>query len=255
MKLKTLIISLFLLTTVATAETVTTNTNNVPLQISTTNPRIIALIPANTAVEKTSEQGIFYNVKYNNVSGWISKKYTVEGKDTIPDITPGSVSNVSITSIVKTDLPNALPKVNETQLAKMITNYYSGARRANLLKLVPYFVEIQEKYKVNAVFATAVSVIESGGGTEGKLINKYHSYNLYSIKGTNNGNYVTFKNEKWRKYSNFREAVLDFGHWIATSQYYFSRGKYTPISIGKTYCNEKWATNTAKHMRGLYKAL
>lgn len=256
MKLKVLVTSLLLLVTVSNAETVTTNVVNVPLQESSTSSRILDLIPANTAVEKSGEQNLFYNVKYNNMSGWIAKKYTVEGeKSTVPDITPGSVSTVTMTSIVKTDLPNALPKVNETQLTKMISTYYTGARRNNLLSLVSSFVKMQETYNVNAVFAVAASVIESGGGTSGKLINSLHSYNLFSIKGTNGGKYVSFNGASWKKYSSFAEAVMDFGNLIANGKHYFTQGKYTPISIGKTYCNEQWGINVAKQMKGLYNSL
>lgn len=253
MKVKALIISLFLIITVSNAETVTTNTNNVPFQLSNTDSRVIDLIPANTALEKISEQGSFYNVKYNWQSGWIAKIYTNEGQQSLTNI--GTVESADTTYIVKTDLPNALPAVNAAQLTQMITNCYSGARRSNLLSLVNSFIQMQEKHKVNAVFAVAASVIESGGGTNGKLLSEHHSYNMFSIKGSYNGQSVSFMNSNWRKYSSFHEAVMDFGHWIANSSHYFKKGRYTPGTIGPTYCNYSWGVKVSKQMYNLYKSI
>jgi len=257
MKLKTLIISLFLLLTISTAETVTTNRATVPIQKGVSNPQVIYKIPnSNTPVQKLSESGLFYNINYNGVNGWIAKQYTVEGEKTlISNISPTSVPKVYANSVVKTDAANALPAVNEAQLKFMINNYCKGVRKDNLSKLTSHFIKMQETYKVNAVFAVAASIIESGGGTGGKLINTLHSYNMFSIKGTNNGKYVTFNGSKWKKYSNFGESIMDFGNLIANGKYYFQKGKYTPATIAPTYCNTAWGNSVYRTMDALYATL
>jgi len=266
MKLKTLIISLMMITTISTATTVTTNTKNIPLQKGNSNPQVIYRIPnSNTVLEKLNESSLFYNVNFNGQNGWIAKQYTVEGKKELDAIeaakksaeanTITSIPKVYGNSIVKTDMKNALPAVNEAQLAHMIKSYCSGARETNLLKLTSSFIKMQNTYKVNAVFAVAVSILESSGGTYGKLLSEYKSYNMYSIKGTYNGAYVTFRNEKWKKYPNFHESIMDFGNLIANKSYYFKAGKFTIASIAPTYCDTAWGNEVYTMMGKMYNTL
>lgn len=61
------------------ADSVTTNTANVPIQESYNSPRVVSFIPNNISLEKSSEINGYYNIKYNGISGYISKEYTVEG--------------------------------------------------------------------------------------------------------------------------------------------------------------------------------
>jgi len=75
----TILSSVLLLPSVALAETVTTNTNNVPLQINQNNSQVILLIPNSTSLEKTSQSGEWYKVTYQEKSGWINRSYTSQG--------------------------------------------------------------------------------------------------------------------------------------------------------------------------------
>jgi len=72
------ILSLFLPVS-SFAETVTTNTNNVPIQLEKNNPRVIQLIPSSTTITKNSADGEWYNITYNETTGWINRLYTSEG--------------------------------------------------------------------------------------------------------------------------------------------------------------------------------
>lgn len=63
----------------AFADSVTTNTVNVPIQESYNSPRVVSLIPSDITLEKSSEVNGYYEIKYNGISGYINKKYTVEG--------------------------------------------------------------------------------------------------------------------------------------------------------------------------------
>lgn len=69
--------SSLLLTSLAFAETVTTNTSNVPLQLSENSPQVILLLPS-TTLTKNFETSKFYNITYENTTGYINKEYTAE---------------------------------------------------------------------------------------------------------------------------------------------------------------------------------
>jgi len=71
--------SLLFLPVNALAATVTTNVNNVPLQVQRNNSQVIALIPNATTITKKSSNGEWYEVTYGEKSGWINRGYTREG--------------------------------------------------------------------------------------------------------------------------------------------------------------------------------
>jgi hypothetical protein len=60
-------------------DTVTINVENVPIQESIDNPRVIWKIPKGTQLELLEKKDLFYNVNYNGTLGWILKTYTKEG--------------------------------------------------------------------------------------------------------------------------------------------------------------------------------
>lgn len=70
--------SSLLLTSFAFAETVTTNISSVPLQVTENNPQVILLLPASTTLTKNFEVSKWYNVTYENTTGYINKEYTAE---------------------------------------------------------------------------------------------------------------------------------------------------------------------------------
>ena len=128
--------------------------------------------------------------------------------------------------------------LTKEQLIQGINAIYSGKQRENLLSAIDSFVEIQEKYHVNAVFGIAVARIESGCGTAWAAIDK-STYNWMSFTGSYNGK--TYRNPNssnkryWRVYSSFSEATLDFGNQIANGTYYFKNNKYSVKDIAPTY--------------------
>ena len=63
------------------ADTVTTSVNNVPIQEGNNSSRVIALVPAGTELSKSFETGDFFNVIYNDLSGYMYKAYTEEGSN------------------------------------------------------------------------------------------------------------------------------------------------------------------------------
>lgn len=142
-------------------------------------------------------------------------------------------------------------------LEQAIESLYSGQTRQNLLNEASTFIEMQTKYNVNAVFAIAVTIIESSGGTNWAAIAP-ETHNWMSLTGSYNGQ--TYRNPNsgnsrtWRVYPSFTEATLDFGDLIANGSYYFQNGKYTVTDIAPTYCNEEWGTRVSAEMTKFYKA-
>ena len=124
----------------------------------------------------------------------------------------------------------------------------------NIVANAEAFMEIQDKYQVNAAFAACVTIAESSGGTGWAAIAPY-TYNWFSIKGSYHGkSYVSPSANKgpWRWYPSFAAAVDDFGDLIANGSYYYKQGKYTVNQIGPTYCDEKWSETVNKLMKTAY---
>ena len=72
-------------------------------------------------------------------------------------------------------------KLTRENIKKAITSTYSGKAKDNLLSCLEDFYEIQTTKDVNAIFAIAVTVIESSAGTDWDLIDS-STYNWYSIQ-------------------------------------------------------------------------
>lgn len=140
--------------------------------------------------------------------------------------------------------------LTKEQLENAINKSYSGRVESNLLSCVDDFIYIQNTNKVNAVFAVAVTIIESSGGTNWAAIDP-STYNWYSIKGSYNGN----SSGEWRAYPSFNAAVRDFGDLIANGSYYFKAGKYTVSAIAPTYCNASWGTKVVAEMTKIYNSI
>lgn len=139
--------------------------------------------------------------------------------------------------------------LDKDKLKAAITKSYSGNAQKNLLSCIDEFINIQKDKKVNAVFAIAVTTIESSNGTNWNAIDP-STYNWFSIKGSYNGQSYN----GWKKYSSFNVAVEDFGNLINGS-YYFKAGKTTVNDIGPTYCDEQWAKDVNLEMTRIYNSI
>lgn len=120
----------------------------------------------------------------------------------------------------------------------------------NIVNNAEAFLEMQEKYNVNAAFAAAVTIQESSGGTNWAAIPSW-SYNWTSVTGSYNGqSYTSSNGMTWRVYPSFAVAIDDFGKLISNSNNYFAGGNNTISSIGKAYCpgTGEWAQGVSKYM-------
>lgn len=162
----------------------------------------------------------------------------------VEPVNPGtkSIKDYTITkdSIVKTNASGALPAVTRAELKKMIENARitsTGNRRRNLLAQLDTFMQIQTDYKVNALFAVAVAIQESGAGTSSRAINQN---NWFGIK----------KGGSFKSYATPADSIRNFGTLISGNTY-FGSGKTTPNKIEETYCNSSWGGTIVSHMNSL----
>lgn len=172
--------------------------------------------------------------------------------DPFPDpepepVKPPSIKDSKITkdSIVKVGVNGALPKVTKAELEKMIKDASitsTSNRRANLLAQVDKFIQIQENYKVNALFAVAVAIEETGAGTMGYGKSRKNWFNIRKSSG------------EYKSYTTVNASIENFGTLISGDTY-FGASKVTIINIGKTYCDSTWATKVTSHMNSLVKYL
>lgn len=131
------------------------------------------------------------------------------------------------------------------------------------------FLNMQEKYGVNAVFAAAVAIQECGAGNSTSGVNKGirdqygepHN-NIFSIKGSSTSKTYTNKNSKgetvyWNVYPDVASACNAFAGLISnhSGNYYWRADRYYVNEIAPTYCNPEWGVAVNSHItRALKKA-
>ena len=144
-------------------------------------------------------------------------------------------------------------------LRKAVEGFFKNeAAKKNILSNLDAYMEIQNTYNVNAVFAIAVAQMESNCGTNWNLIDE-STHNMYSIKGSYNGNsYVDSRGTHWCSYPSFKENILEFGDLIANdSTYYFQAGNYTVSAISVHYCEtpDPWRETIISIMTKMYSSV
>jgi len=135
------------------------------------------------------------------------------------------------------------------KLKKALADYNS-----TLASYAQEYIDMQQKYHVNALFAASVSIIETSGGTAGNAINGRNNwYNI--IANTESG---------WAEYSSPKESIYAFGSLIRTDGPYFSSNRYTVDTIAHTYCpntpdyptqGDDWSKNVIAQMTYFYSVL
>lgn len=168
----------------------------------------------------------------------------------------GNISTATMgVGVVKSGEQGALKDPTKDEVKKIIEERYTGQQKTNLLGVLDDLMYIQEQYKVNAIFAIAVTQLESSCGTAWGLIDS-STYNWCSIQGSHNGNSYTDTNgTAWRKYSSFNEAIRDFGDLIANSGPYFKDGKYSINEIGAIYCDDEWSNIVSDLVSEMYQII
>ena len=128
---------------------------------------------------------------------------------------------------------------DETNFVYDIADFiYMFEGHKNITDNAQAFMDMQDKYGISAVFAAAVTLTESGGGTGWDLIAPY-THNWVSIKGSYNGSYTDRLGNKWKVYPSFAAAIDDFGNLIANRDKepgYVKFGNVMVSQIGSVYC-------------------
>lgn len=107
-------------------------------------------------------------------------------------------------------------------LKKAFEGGYSG--NAKLIANAQAFLDMQNTYKVNAIFAASVSITETSAGRAGHATDGHKNwFNIRSSSG-------------WANYSSDAEGINAFGKLIAEGSYYYKQGKYSVGTIGTVYC-------------------
>lgn len=221
-------------TEITTKETTYTSSD---MELKDNTDKFLALIKAdsngnydqNGSLVKYLKKG----AKVNDTVSAISSTSSTSGGDYIVDTTK------SDSSLVIKD---------KKTLEKAFKGYTTNEK---LLANVDTFLDMQQQYNVNAVFAAAVSINETTAGTAGHGVDSCHNwFNYQPISGMRKGD------DRWAAFSNDSEGIMGFGQLIATSpNYYFSKGQNTVSEIGKNYCEgNTWADNVTKFMNNMYRA-
>lgn len=152
-------------------------------------------------------------------------------------------------------------------LDTLIKAFQGGySQHEKLVENAQAFLDMQKKYKVNALFAAAVSITETGAGRTGNAVNGCN--NWFNITGTN-GPYKTTTNKKgetyhWRIYGSSYEGIDAFGNYIANGSHYYTQQIYTVSGIGQIYCPntalhptqaDDWIANTLAQISRFYEAV
>ena len=134
--------------------------------------------------------------------------------------------------------------ITDLETLKKAFSWYSNDQV--LQQYAQYFLECQEKYHVNAIFAAAVSITESGAGTNIAI----GGNNMFSISNGGAGN--------WNSYATMEASIESFFKLISGE--YFTNGQYTVSQISNgsnhSYCvpGEPWVTNTTNYMTQMFNA-
>ena len=161
-------------------------------------------------------------------------------------------------------------------LKKAFTGY---SRSDKLIQNAEAFLKMQEKYQVNALFAAAVSITETGAGNAGnavKIANSSNSHgvlegtcwnNWFNVKTTGKSKYGIVHNGEgeshYRIYDSVEDSIMGFGSNIAEGKYYYRSGNYTVNKIGHVYCpnssayptqGDDWVANVLNYIGNFYSA-
>ena len=160
-------------------------------------------------------------------------------------------------------------------LKKAFTGYSNSSK---LMEHAQDFLDMQEKYKVNALFAAAVSITETGAGNAGNAIKIATTQNSVGATiGSSWNNWFNIKTSSipygilyngegeshYKIYNKVFDSIDNFGSNIANGNYYYKQGKYTVSDIGHTYCpnseayptqGDDWVQNTLTYINNFYLA-
>ena len=136
--------------------------------------------------------------------------------------------------------------IKDLETLKLAFSWYP--RDEVLQEYAEYFLQFQEEYHVNAVFAAAVAITESSAGTNIQI----GGNNMFSISAGGQGN--------WNSYHTMEESIEAFFKLI--SREYFTNNQNSVDSIARgnpegshMYCvpPDDWIKNTCNYMTEMFR--
>lgn len=136
--------------------------------------------------------------------------------------------------------------IKDLETLKLAFSWYPSDQV--LQEYAEYFLQFQEEYNVNAVFAAAVAITESSAGTNIQI----GGNNMFSISAGGQGN--------WNSYHTMEESIEAFFKLI--SREYFTNNQNTVDSIARgnpegshMYCvpPDDWIKNTCNYMTEMFR--
>ncbi len=165
---------------------------------------------------------------------------------------PGNLTSVGADDyIVNIDMSSSDLVITDLATLQTAFSGYSGS--SELIKHAQEFLDFQEEYRVNAVFAAAVSISETSAGRNGHAVDgKNNWFNIECTCGNSS-------HGRFESYSSASASIERFYWQISQGSYYFTEGNYTVRSIGMIYCEDAdapggWIENTLTYMTQMYQA-
>lgn len=161
---------------------------------------------------------------------------------------PGALTNVGAGDYI-VDTTKSSKDIVITDLDTLKKAFSGYSKDQYLQQYAYFFLECQEKYNVNAVFAAAVAIQESQAGTNIAI----GGNNMFSISNGGQGN--------WNSYNSMESSIEAFYKLISTE--YFTNQQNTVESIGKgnpegehQYCvpPEDWIKYVCGFMTDMFNA-
>ena len=177
--------------------------------------------------------------------------YEVTDFETLLRMLGWNTTSVGGNYIVNIDRSPEEMVITDVDTLKRAFSGYSGD--AMLQQYAQVFLDMQERYRVNAVFAAAVSISETGAGRAGNAINgKNNWFNIECTCGNSS-------HGRFETYASANQSIERFYWQIAEGSYYFTQGRYTVEEIGMIYCENAdapggWIEHTIAFMTQMYEA-
>lgn len=158
--------------------------------------------------------------------------------------------------VVKIDDPNSAPVI--TDINKLKEAFSGYPTNSKLIANAQTFLNMQNTYKVNAIFAAAVAIQETTAGTNGTYaVDGHNWFNYVPISGISDLDGYLGTQGRWCKWDTDAHGIMGLGYYISQhGSCYFSQGEYTVSEIGSHYCDppEEWIKGIKSYMYDMYRA-
>lgn len=181
---------------------------------------------------------------------YTGKDFGVDSLDSLLHLFEQRMNRMARDIIVDITRCDAKLVISDVNVLKQAFTGYSGS--SELIRHAQDFLDMQNQYKVNALFAAAVSITETSAGRAGNAVNGLN--NWFNIRG---------EGGSWRPFTSAKEGIARFGWQIAQGSYYFTAGNYSVGTIGPIYCPndeahptqaDDWVADTIARMIEFYEA-